>query len=51
MVFVSDWDWGHFFHYGNHCINQWKGGDLWDLRGGIYHGSANAGITPKITIH
>ena len=51
MVFVSDWDWGHFFHYGNHCINQWRGGDLWDLKGGIYHGSANAGITPKITIH
>jgi uncharacterized protein (DUF2237 family) len=51
MIFVSDWDWGHFFHYGNYCFNQWKAGDLWDLKGGIYHGSANAGITPKITIH
>lgn len=51
MVFVKDWDWGHFFHYGNHCFNQWKAGDCWDLRPGIYHGSANAGVNPKITIH
>jgi len=51
MIFVSDWDWGHFFHWGNHCLNQWKAGDFWDLRGGVYHGSANAGVTPKITIH
>ena len=51
MVFVKDWDFGHFFHYGNHCFNQWKAGDCWDLKPGIYHGSANAGINPKITIH
>jgi len=51
MIFVSDWDWGHFFHWGNHCLNQWKAGDFWDLKGGVYHGSANAGVTPKITIH
>ncbi len=51
MVFVRDWDWGHFFHYGNHCFNQWQAGDCWDLKPGIYHGSANAGINPKITIH
>ena len=51
MTFVKDWDWGHFFHYGNHCFNQWKAGDCWDLKPGIYHGSANAGVNPKITIH
>ena len=51
MVFVKDWDWGHFFHYGNHCLNQWKAGDCWDLKPGIYHGSANAGMSPKLTIH
>lgn len=51
MVFVRDWDWGHFFHYGNHCFNQWQAGDCWDLKPGIYHGSANAGVNPKITIH
>ncbi len=51
MAFVRDWDFGHFFHYGNHCFSQWKAGDCWDLVPGIYHGSANAGLNPKITIH
>lgn len=51
MTFVSDWDWGHFFHYGNHVMQPWKAGDTWDLVGGIYHGSANCGVTPKITMH
>tara|TARA_X000001382_G_scaffold35381_1_gene23316 strand:+ start:5457 stop:6245 length:789 start_codon:yes stop_codon:yes gene_type:complete len=51
MIFPRDWDFGHFFHYGNHCMNQWKAGDLWDLTPGVYHGSANSGPTPKITIH
>ena len=49
--FVRDWDFGHFFHYGNYCFNQWRAGDLWDLVPGVYHGSANAGLNPKITIH
>ena len=51
MIFPRNWDFGHFFHYGNHCMNQWRAGDLWDLKPGIYHGSANSGPTPKITIH
>ena len=51
MTFVSDWDWGHFFHYGNHVMQPWEAGDTWDLVGGIYHGSANCGVTPKITMH
>ena len=51
MAFVGDWDFGHFFHYGNHCFSQWRAGDLWDLVPGVYHGSANAGMNPKITIH
>ena len=51
MVFVRDWDFGHFFHQGNSCLNQWKAGDLWNITPGVYHGSANAGINPKITIH
>ena len=51
MTFVSDWDWGHFFHYGNHVMQPWRQGDTWDLVPGIYHGSANSGVTPKITMH
>lgn len=51
IIFVRDWDFGHFFHWGNECINQWKAGDLWFAQKGVYHGSANAGIMPKLTIH
>tara|TARA_B100000424_G_C22910400_1_gene484313 strand:+ start:739 stop:1512 length:774 start_codon:yes stop_codon:yes gene_type:complete len=51
MIFPRDWDFGHFFHYGNHVMNQWHCGDVWDLRPGVYHGSANSGPTPKVTIH
>jgi hypothetical protein len=51
IVFVRDWDFGHFLHYGNCNINQWRSGDLWDAKLGVYHGSANAGIMPKLTIH
>ena len=41
---------------GKSLVIFWMGGgpshmDLWDLKPGIYHGSANAGINPKITIH
>jgi len=51
MTFVSDWNWGHYFHYGNHVMQPWLAGDTWDLVGGIYHGSANCGVTQKITMH
>ena len=51
MAFVTDWDWGQFFHYGNHNFQPWRKGDCWDLVPGIYHGSANCGLNPKMTIH
>jgi len=47
---VSDWQWGHFFHYGNHVMSPWKAGDYFDIVPGVPHGSANAGFLPKITI-
>lgn len=51
MIFVRDWDWGHFFHMGNACLSQWRAGDLYNITPGVFHGSANAGLSPKITIH
>lgn len=51
MVFVTDWDWGQFFHHGNHVLQPWQAGDCWDVQPGVYHGSANCGLTPKMTIH
>ena len=32
-------------------MQPWRQGDTWDLAPGIYHGSANSGVTPKITMH
>jgi hypothetical protein len=51
MIFVNDWDWGQFFHMGNHVLQPWTAGDLWQIPVGVYHGSANCGINPKITFH
>jgi hypothetical protein len=51
MVFVRDWDWGHFFHMGNAQLGGWQAGDLYSITPGVFHGSANAGLSPKITIH
>jgi hypothetical protein len=51
MTFVNDWHWGNFFHMGNFNLQPWSAGDLWEIPIGVYHGSANAGINPKITLH
>jgi hypothetical protein len=50
-LFVNDWDWGQFYHQGNHVMQPWSAGDMWQIPMGLNHGSANAGINPKITFH
>jgi hypothetical protein len=50
-VFVNDWDWGQFYHQGNHVMQPWRGGDMWQIPTAMNHGSANAGINPKVTFH
>ncbi len=51
MVFLTDWDWGHYFCVGNNVIHQWKAGDIitWDPI--IHHCGSNAGMSPKITLN
>ena len=51
MVFLTDWDWGHYFCIGNNVIHQWKAGDVitWDPL--IHHCGSNAGMSPKITLN
>lgn len=51
IIFVNDWDWGQFYHNGNHVLQPWRGGDMWQIPLGMNHGSANAGINPKVTFH
>ena len=51
MIFLTDWDWGHYFAIGNNIIHQWKSGDMitWDPF--MHHCGSNAGMVPKITLN
>ena len=51
MVFLTDWDWGHYFCVGNNIVHQWRAGDIitWDPL--VHHCGSNAGMTPKITLN
>ena len=51
MVFLTDWDWGHYFCVGNNVIHQWKEGDIITWNPIIHHCGSNAGMTPKITLN
>jgi hypothetical protein len=51
MVFLTDWDWGHFFSVGSTIVNKWKKGDIitWDPI--MFHTGSNSGISPKVTMN
>jgi len=51
MVFLTDWEWGHYFCVGNNVVHQWRAGDMitWDPI--VHHCGANAGMAPKITLN
>ncbi|MBV9863100.1 MAG: hypothetical protein JO267_13250 [Alphaproteobacteria bacterium] len=50
LIFLEDWIWGHYVLVGNSVVHQWHAGDVisWPWR--MRHLSANAGLTPKLTI-
>jgi len=51
MIFLEDWDWGHFFCVGSSVIPRWKKGDIitWDPM--IHHTGSNGGMKPKVTMN
>ena len=49
FVAVSDWDWGHVLQAHDNIISHWKTGDTWEIKPGVWHCSANFGITRKYT--
>jgi hypothetical protein len=51
IVQLSDWDWGHFWCFGNNPWVQWKAGDIvyFESRD-IVHCTANAGKTPRYSL-
>lgn len=51
MVFLTDWDWGHYFCVGNNVVHQWKAGDIITWKPHVHHCGSNAGMTPKITLN
>jgi hypothetical protein len=51
MVFLKDWDWGHYFGIGNNVIHQWKAGDMITWKPHMHHCGSNAGMSPKITLN
>jgi hypothetical protein len=51
MVFLTDWDWGHYFCVGNSIAHQWKAGDIITWEPHIHHCGSNSGMSPKITLN
>ena len=51
MVFLTDWDWGHYFCVGNSNVHQWKAGDIITWEPHLHHCGSNAGMSPKITLN
>lgn len=50
FVAVSNWDWGHVLQVHDNIISHWKTGDAWEIKPGVFHCSANFGITNKYTL-
>ena len=49
-VALTEWDFGHYWHFGNAFWHQWKLGDCvhWDRT--MAHGTANVGHTDRLTL-
>lgn len=51
MVFLDDWQWGHFFCVGSSIVNKWKKGDIITWNPHMHHCGCNGGMLPKITMN
>jgi len=51
VIQLTDWDWGHFWNFGNSPWQQWRAGDVayFESRD-VVHCTANAGKTPRVTM-
>jgi hypothetical protein len=51
VVFLTDWEPGHFYQFGNDSVQGWRAGDIhtfdWP---NVPHCTANAGHTPRVTL-
>lgn len=51
VVFLTDWEPGHFYQFGNQNVQGWQAGDIhtfaWPH---VPHSTANAGLNPRVTL-
>lgn len=51
VIFLQDWEPGHFYIYGTHTLSHWKAGDFHTFKWqDVPHGTANAGLHPRVSI-
>jgi len=50
FVAISNWDWGHVFQMHDNIIANWRPGDTYIVPAGVFHASANFGVSPKYTL-
>ena len=50
FVAVTPWDWGHMLQIHDNVISNYESGYAVEIKEGVYHLSANAGINPKYTL-
>lgn len=51
FIALTDWQQGHFWNYGNYMHSGWKAGEVhtFDWQN-VPHSTANAGMTPRVTL-
>lgn len=51
VIFLTDWEPGHFYQFGNQNVQGWSAGDIhtfaWPH---VPHSTANAGMNPRVTL-
>lgn len=47
---LKPWDWGQFLQIHDNMIHHWDVGDTYEIPAGVYHTSANFGISKKYTL-
>jgi len=51
FVQLTDWEQGHFWNFGNYTWQNWRAGDVVTFDWlNVPHGTANAGLSPRVTL-
>lgn len=50
VVFMEDWQTGHYFEINDQGVTNWRAGDYYIWRGATPHAAANVGLTNRYTL-